>query len=438
MTEIQAMPWSQVSGVEGLDIISRYLAGDKSSEQGFAAIIQAAIDGQYDAHLAGEPDTGVHVTTSCHLMVLAIMNRLNETQASDFYKNDPERYVRLNCLIQRMLGLQRLTLGWPVYGFGAEVLGQTMIYTEAQAPGSDPGEPLLNFDNWQQLPDFDPAHLIACIVRDNLIHMARLSGIEPVAHLPAPYSLAAEILGQEHLINALTDRPDFVFEFLDLIVARVLKPWCDDLVATVPDVWLELSDASGSPMFIGPDNFLKYTVEPVRRLIDENSWGDRVFVANYRGDIPAGAKTRGRRKRRGATGESASGEGVSDMSFEKLLAAKKICCPQYLTRLEADVMSIEHYVEAAIRLEMPLYLGIGAVRLDRNSLTDLKLSCSELHVSAHDAAQQILKVSQALEDSGKPRSAFSWPGDVYVEDTNAETHVDLLQAVLDGVRQANS
>ena len=111
-----------------------------------------------------------------------------------------------------------------------------MIYTESQAPGCDPGFPLLNRDNWQDMPYYDATHSIAKITRANLTNMAKLSGIEPVAHLPAPYSLAAEIYGQEFLINALTEEPEPVAGLLDLIVTRVLKPWCDDLVANIPDV----------------------------------------------------------------------------------------------------------------------------------------------------------------------------------------------------------
>ena len=68
------------------------------------------------------------------------------------------------------------------------------------------------------------------------IHMAALSGIEPVAHLPAPYSLAAGIVGQENLILALTREPAKVARFLSELVDRVLAPWCQDLHSAVPSV----------------------------------------------------------------------------------------------------------------------------------------------------------------------------------------------------------
>jgi hypothetical protein len=206
----------------------------------------------------------------------------------------------------------------------------------------------------------------------------------------------------------------------------VLKPWCDDLARSVPDVWLELSDASGSPMFIGPRNFLELAVAPVRRLIEENRWGDRVFVANYRGDLPPPKPARGRRRR------SAPGEG--GISFESLLESKKLCCPRFLTRLEADAVPPERYAEAAISHRMPLYLGIGAVRLDRNSVTDIATARSALFEDASRRAGLIRKVSDALAKKGLTRACLTWPGDLYVEDTNAETHFDLLGEVLRGCR----
>ena len=429
MTETVALEWACVTGPEGLDLLRRYFGGDQTATPGLAAIVKAAEAGQYDADYASNPDPDrVHVTTSCHLMVMALLNRMKGLSAAQFYKDDALRFVRTNCLVQRMLGLERLTLGWPVYGFGAEILGQTMIYPKDQAPGSDPGLPLLNHENWRDMPAYDPDHQVAKAVRENLQHMGRLAGIEPVAHMPAPYSLAAEIFGQEPLIGALALESELVRELLDLIVTRVLTPWCDDLISNVPDVWLELSDASGSPMFVGPENFLKYVVDPVRRLIEENPWGHRVFAANYRGDLPAGAPTRGRRKKRPAP--------ASPISFDRLLQAKKLCCPNFLMRLEADAAPLDDYVRASIELGMPLYLGIGAVRLDRNSVPDLAAAKIELHDVAKERAGFIKQVSDVLHDQGRPRAGLPWPGDVYIEDTNAETHFDLISAVLAGVKSA--
>ncbi|MBL4873333.1 MAG: hypothetical protein JKY41_08045 [Rhodobacteraceae bacterium] len=430
MSQKETTQWANVIGAEGRDILKRFLNGVTTANAELKAIIDAAISGDFDDDYAGNPSADVKVTTACHMMVLAIVNRLNGMNATDYYKSNPQNYVRLNCLIQRMLGIERLTLCWPVYGFGAEALGQTMIYTEDQAPGSDPGNPLLNKRNWQDMPVYEPDHTIARVVRENLQHMAQLAGIEPVAHLPAPYSLAAEIYGQEHLIIALIEEPEFVHQLLDLIVERVLVPWCADLHGTIPNVWLELSDASGSPMFIGPEKFLEFAADSVEKVIVNNAWGDRVFVANYRGDLPAGARTRGRRKRLPSA--------ETQMSFERLLEAKIQCCPFYLTRLEMDNAPVNKYVNAAVQLKRPLYLGIGAVRLDRNSITDLQLGKQEIYETAKSRTIAICNVSKALEAAEMPRASQSWPGDIYIEDTNVNTHMDIFEAVLEGVRDGNS
>ena len=241
-----------------------------------------------------------------------------------------------------------------------------------------------------------------------------------MAHLPGPYSLAAEILGQETLIAALLEAPDKVKTFLANLVETVLAPWCADLHANVPDVWLELSDASGSPMFIGPTNFHAIAVDPVRRMIEDYPWGQRVFVANYRGDSPPG-RARGGRGRRQA-------ERRRGLSFEELLEAKLACCPQFLIRLEADSAPVAAYRDAAIQHSLPLYLGIGAVLLDRNSVPDPHGAWPELFEMARTRAAAIRDVRQAVGLADD----VSWPGDLYVEDTNGETNLDLLAAVLEG------
>jgi hypothetical protein len=192
----------------GRRLLQSFIDGDRTAAGELGELFAALDAGAFDRSLAARPDPdAVHVTTSCHLLALALRHRLTGLEAEAFYKGDVLRYVRSNLLVQRMLGLERLTLGWPVYAFGAEVLGQAMIYPADQAPGADPGVPLLTLDDWSNLPRYDPGHPIAGIVRANLLHMRRLGGVAPVAHLPAPYSLAAEVLGQETLIPGSPRRP---------------------------------------------------------------------------------------------------------------------------------------------------------------------------------------------------------------------------------------
>ena len=61
-------------------------------------------------------------------------------------------------------------------------------------------------------------------------------------------------------------------------------------------------------------------------------------------------------------------------------------------RLEADAAPPERYADAAISHHMPLYLGIGAVRLDRNSVTDVAAARSTLFYDTQRRAGLIRKV----------------------------------------------
>lgn len=424
----------ELCGQQGRSILSRHLNGDRSVAPELGTFVEAACEGVLDDALRAEPDPDhVNVTTSAHLMTLAVMNRLSGMRSAAFYKGDPLRYVRLNLLVQRMLGIERLTIGIPVYAFGAETLGQTVMYPDDQVPGSDPGKPLMAIDGWRDIPGHDRDHEVARLIRDALVLTGQLAGIEPVAHLPAPYSFAAEIFGQEALINALNTDPDTVRDLLAHIADAVLAPWCDDLAANVPDVWLELSDASGSPMFIGPDNFVSFAVEPVKQLINKPQWGDRVFAANYRGDSPPRPGSRGRRR-----GRAPSGNGLS---FDRLLEIKISCCPFFVIRLEADAAPAKAYADAAIRNGISLYLGIGAVRLDRNSVLDREAALRDLRETAFERGSLIRSVRASVGEGNSGNGAAHtrpWPGDLYIEDTNGETDLELLAAVLEGCAAANS
>jgi hypothetical protein len=76
-----------------------------------------------------------------------------------------------------------------------------------------------------------------------------------------------------------------VVEFLENLTEKIIVPWCELLVQKFPNIWIEFSDASGSPLFISPQLFQKIAAYPVLRMIQEFTWVFRVIVANYRGDM---------------------------------------------------------------------------------------------------------------------------------------------------------
>ena len=430
---------------EGDILLAQWQAGDDAAQKKLLTLFNAVIEGQFDAVFQEPaPENSVCVTTSLHLMTLSILNQLYGLTSKEFYKGDPQRYVRTTLMTQCLLGIRKLTIGWPVYAFGAEALGQATMYPDQHAPGADPGVPLVVRKNWFEMESIDFEGEVPKIVEAMLACFVELTGLEPVAHLPAPYSLAADIFGQETLITALSHDPDFVVEFLDHLKSQIIVPWCERLVQRYPNIWLELSDASGSPLFISPLLFQQIASSPVHRLIYDFPWGNRIFVANYRGDMTS--KTAGKGSRRRAFSRRSRRErqaepktnGMSTANCAKsatdtlieLIDFKLSLCPEFIIKLDADWSPVSTYMEHSIRREKPLYLGVGATRIDRNSIADCEEAKVKLEELTTVNVKAIKTVSESLALKGYPRSNFSWPGDVYIEDINAESDLDLVKTII--------
>jgi len=278
------MPIDELKFPAGIRLLDRWQANEAQACERLKDIFDAAINGQYDEIFrTPAPIDAVNVAGPVDLMTLTIMHRLYGLTSAEFYKEGPERFVRASLMTQKLLGLPKLYISWPVYGFTAEALGQEMIYSDQYSPGTNPDKPLANADNWQDIttPAMDTG--IPKLLDEILACYKRLTGLEPVLHLTAAYSLAADIYGQEQIITALTHEPEFVNKFLDHLVDTVLQPWADHFFQQYPEGWVELSDASGSPFFIGPQNCKNIAIRSTQRLIDANPWGKRVYDANYRG-----------------------------------------------------------------------------------------------------------------------------------------------------------
>ncbi len=407
----------------GSSLLTRWQAGDDAAQNELRMLFDAVIEGQYDAVFQEPaPTDSVCVTTSLHMTTLTLLNQLYGLTSVDFYKGDPQRYVRTTLMTQRLLGIRRLTLHWPVYALGAECLGQVTMYPEKHAPSTNSGEPLIDKTNWREL---EPPNLDSDVFRvmeDMLACFSDLTNLEPVAHLPAPYSLAGDIFGLTAMILSLVKEPEFVDELLAHLTDQVFVPWCEHLSRVLPKVWIELSDASGSPILIGPRRFMKTAARPVHRLINNYPWGDRIFVSNYRGDTPL--KTSG--------GGQGLPNNVAD-GLTELIDFKLSLCPEFIIKLDADHAPVSFYVDHAIKRDKPLYLGIGATRINRNSIVDHEAAKRELGDLAANYSQAIKTVSEALADKGNSRSDLVWPGDVYIEDINAESDFDLVKTILESV-----
>ena len=332
-----------------------------------------------------------------------------------FFSQYPDGWVELSDVL-------------PVYGFTAEALGQEMIYSDQYSPGTDPDTPLANSDNWQDIATPDMNAGIPKILDETLASFQRLTGNNPVLHLTAAYSLAADIYGQEQIITALTHEPEFVNRFLDHLVDTVLKPWMDHFFSQYPDGWVELSDASGSPFFIGPQNCKNVAIRSTQRLIAGNSWGERVYDANYRGDYVTRAnkgKASSSRRRNSRKSDS------EQLGLVELFELKNSVCPDYVISLADDRTPVSFYVEQAIKSNIPLFIGIGATQVDRNSIADLEIAKQDIGTITSEYVEAIKTVARTIENNGYDLREPPWPGTVYFEDISAESSFELIEIIVD-------
>jgi len=425
------MPFEALNFPAGIHLLARWQANEPQAVERLKDIFDATVNGQYDdIFWKPAPQDAIHVSGPVDLMTLTIMHRLYGLTSTIFYKDDPERFVRTSLMAQKLLGMPKHYISWPVYGFTAEALGQTMIYSDQYSPGTDPDKPLCNADNWRDVATPDMSTGIPKLLDETLACYQRLTGYSPVLHLTAPYSLAADIFGQEQIITSLTHEPEFVNGFLDHLADAVLIPWMEHFFGQYPNGWVELSDASGSPFFIGPKNCKNVAIRSTLRLIEGKSWGKRVYDANYRGDYvtqankgnPSSARRRSPRK----SDPDAPG-------LVELFELKNSVCPDYVIRLAEDRTPASFYVEQAIKSNIPLFMGIGATQIDRNSIADLAIAKQDIKAISNEYVEAIKTVARSIAGNGYDSRVPPWPGTVYFEDISAESSFDLIEIIVDTV-----
>jgi len=423
------MPFEELNFPAGIALLTRWQANDPPAMERLKDIFDATSRGFYDEIFKRPaPQDAVHISGPVDLMTLTIMHRLYGLTSAEFYKEDPERFVRTSLMTQKLLGMPKLYLSWPVYGFTAETLGQAMIYSDQYSPGTDPDKPLVDSSNWQTVAIPDLSVGIPRLVDEILSCYHRLTGLNPVLHLTAPYSLAADIFGQEQIITALTHEPEWVNRFLDHLADSILKPWIDHFFSNYPNGWVELSDASGSPFFIGPGNCKNIAIRSTQRLIATNPWGKRVYDANYRGDYVtrAGKGNSSSPRRRGAR---KSKQGQPDLV--ELFELKNSVCPDFVIRLAEDRTPTAFYLAQAMKYNIPLFMGIGATQIDRNSIDDLEQAKQDIKETTSEYVEAIKTVARSIARNGYDSREPPWPGTVYFEDISAESNFELIEAIVD-------
>jgi hypothetical protein len=363
------------------------------------------------------------------MLGLSVLYDLYGIESWDYYNNDPYRYVRTNLAVSRLLGVHKFYMTWALYAFTCEPLGQKMMYPDRFPPGADPDTTLINKNNWHLLeaPDFTTG---APKVIDNILRVTEeLTGMPPLLQISAPYSLAADIYGQEPLLANVVNDPNTVNAMLDHLGDMVLAPWMDHHFETFPNGWVELSDASGSPFFIGPENCMTMSIRSIRHMLRDKPYVDRVFDNNYRGDFVAEVKKKGRSSRR-KTSEVVAPD---RSKLLELTEAKVNVNPVFIMRLEADKLDISFYEDQAIARNMPLTSGIGSPQIDRNSIANLEATKLEIREEAQSFVEAIKHVCESVDLPLDNHVGAPWPSHVYFEDVNGQSQFELVEIILDEV-----
>ena len=417
----------------GLHLLTQWQSGDEGARKEMTAFFDDAIAGDFDTDFSVlAPPDRVHSTASVHMLGLAILHDLYNIESWAYYNTDPYRYVRTNLAVSRLLGIHKFYTTWALYAFTCEPLGQQMMYPDRFPPGADPDAFLINKDNWQELttPDFTTGAPKA--IDDILRVTQELTGVPPLLQISAPYSLAADIYGQEPLLADVVSDPDTVNALLDHLGDEILAPWMDHHFESFPDGWVELSDASGSPFFIGPENCMQMSIRSIRHMLHGKPYADRVFDNNFRGDFVAGVKKKGRGSRRNIQTEAQS----SQATLLELTDAKVSVNPVFIMRLEADKVNISFYEEEAIKRNLPLTCGIGSPQIDRNSIEDLEATRVSIGKDARSFVESIKRVCETIDLPEDNHVGASWPSHVYFEDINGQSHFELVKIILNEVYQS--
>ncbi len=415
---------------DGLHLLTRWQDGDANAKQEMANIFDAAIAGEFDDNFSVlAPPERVNSTASVHMLALAVLHDLYGVESREYYNTDPYRYVRTNLAVSRLLGVNKYYNTWALYAFTCEPLGQVMMYPDKFPPGADPDVTLINRDNWQELetPDFTTGVPKAI---DNILRVVEeLTGMPPLLNISAPYSLAADIYGQEPLLADVVNDPDNVNALLDHLGDKVLGPWMDHHFETFPNGWVELSDASGSPFFIGPENCKNMSIRSIRHMLRDKPYVERVFDNNYRGDFVAEVKKKVRSSRR----KPVETVDVTKVGLLELTDAKVSVNPVFIMRLEADKVDISFYEEQAIQRNLPLTSGIGSPQIDRNSIEDLDATKAAFTDEARSFVQAIKRVCETIDLPEDNHVGAPWPSHLYFEDVNGQSQFELVEIILNEV-----
>jgi hypothetical protein len=118
------------------------------------------------------------------------------------------------------------------------------------------------------------------------------------------------------------------------------------------------------------------------------------------------------------------------VSLEELFDLKNSVCRDYVIRLADDRMPAAFYVEKAIERNVPLFMGVGATQVDRNSIADLDIALLEIKGMTSEYVDAIRTVARSIAENGYDETVPPWPGTVYFEDVSVESSFELIEAIV--------
>ena len=100
------------------------------------------------------------------------------------------------------------------------------------------------------------------------------------------------------------------------------------------------------------------------------------------------------KKSRSSRRRSRGGSNEAPIDLEELTALKHSVCTDFVIRLDDDRVDIDFYEKAAIQRNVPLFTGIGAGQVDRNSVENLALAKAEIQATAETYVEAIKERGQ--------------------------------------------
>jgi hypothetical protein len=176
-------------------------------------------------------------------------------------------------------------------------------------------------------------------------------------------------------------------------------------------------------------------IRSILRLKNENPWGDRVYDANYRGDYVTQAKKTARSPRRRATTQNGH---RNVLSFSELFTVKQEVCTDYVMRLHDDRMPLKLYQDRAINLNVPIFIGIGATQIDRNSIDDMDTARNMIKTLSIEYVESIKTVAHTIKNNNYSLRVPPWPGTIYFEDVSANSSMEVIEIIVSTVLEQGS